>query len=180
LKALGKPNAEGGGLFVNPDQWDGYPPARERLFDQIAAAGNVVVLTGDIHSAWANDLARDPNNPDIASGGYDASTGAGALGVEFVATSISSPGLDDPDGVITGLVHSQNPHVRHLDFNHRGYLLLDLTPARVACEYWSVATVQQRDPAQTLHAVLEVQHGRPHLLASTPTTPPADPPPPAP
>lgn len=50
LKALGRANADGGGLFVNPDQWDGYPPCRDRVFDMIdAAGGNVVVLTGDIH-----------------------------------------------------------------------------------------------------------------------------------
>jgi len=180
LKALGRSNADGGSLFVNPDQWDGYPPARERLFDMFGPASNVVVLTGDIHSAWANDLTRDPNNPDPAAGGYDAATGQGSLAVEFVTTSITSPGIDDPDGVLVGIVTSQNPHVKHVDLNHRGYLLLDLTPARVVGEFWTVDTVQVPGAGHQFSAAFEVQHGSHRLLPSAQTTPPANPPAPAP
>lgn len=172
LKAVGRPNAEGGGLFVNPDQWDGYPPARERLFDSIAAAagGNVVVLTGDIHSAWANDLARDPNNPDPSTGGYDPATGAGALAVEFVTTSITSPSLvPDPDGALTRLVQSQNPHVRHVNLNDRGYLLLDIDPERIVGEFWRIDTVAAPSGVQVLDAAWEVRHGTPHLVPAAPT-----------
>ncbi len=180
LKALGKPNADGGSLFVNPDQWDGYPPARDRLLDTLAAAGNVVVLTGDIHSAWGNDLTRDPNNPNVAGGGYDAATGQGSLAVEFVMTSVTSPGIDDPDGVFTGLVYSQNPHVKHVDLNNRGYLLLDVTPARVVGEWWNVDTVAVPSNGHTFSAALEVQHGTNRLVPSAQTTPPAGAPPLAP
>ena len=176
LKALGRSNADGGSLFVNPDQWDGYPPARERLFDMFGPASNVVVLTGDIHSAWANDLTRDPNNPDPSAGGYDAATGQGSLAVEFVTTSITSPGIDDPDGVLVGIVQSQNPHVKHVDLNQRGYLLLDLTAARVVGEFWTVDTVQVASAGHTFSTAFEVQHGSRRLLPSAQTTPPANPP----
>jgi alkaline phosphatase D len=179
LKAIGKPNAEGGGLFVNPDQWDGYPPCRDRVFDMIdAAGGNVVILTGDIHSAWANDLSRDPNNPDVAAGGYDPSTGAGSRAVEFVATSISSPSLVDPDPIYYQIISSQNPHVRHADLERRGYLLLDLQPERVVGEFWAVDTVAVPSPLQSFVTALEVRHGAHHLVPSAQT--PAKPNPPAP
>ena len=75
------PNALGGGLFPNSDQWDGYQPARDRVYAVLkgsngqAPVNNVVVLTGDIHSSWAADLSQDPNNPVVGSGGYDAVTG---------------------------------------------------------------------------------------------------------
>ena len=171
LKALGRSNADGGSIFVNPDQWDGYPPARERLFDLIEPTGNVVVLTGDIHSAWANDLARDPNNPDVAAGGYDAATGQGSIAVEFVTTSITSPGVDDPDGLFARIVHGQNPHVRHLDLDHHGYLLLDITAERVVGEYWSVDTVLAPSNNQVFSAAFEVRDGTRHLVPSAPTRP---------
>lgn len=182
LKALGRPNAEGGGLFVNPDQWDGYPPARERLFDSLeAAGGNVVVLTGDIHSAWANDLTRDPNNPDPAAGGYDPGTGAGALGVEFVATSITSPSLvADPDGALVRLVREQNPHVRHVNLNDRGYLLLDIDAERIVGEFWRIDSVAAPSAVQVLDAAWEVRHGTNHLVPSAQTPPKPSPPAPAP
>ena len=186
LKALGRTNADGGSLFVNPDQWDGYPPARDRLFDVFAGAmapppvDNVVVLTGDIHSAWAADLTRDPNNPDPAAGGYDPATGAGSLAVEFVTTSITSPGIDDPDGSLARLAANQNPHFRHIDLNQRGYLLLDVTPERVVGEFWAVDTVAVTSNVQTFTAAWEVQHGTRRLVASAMTNPRPNPPAPAP
>jgi alkaline phosphatase D len=181
LKALGRPNAVGGSLFVNPDQWDGYPPCRDRVFDMIdAAGGNVVVLTGDIHSAWANDLARDPNNADVANGGYDPATGAGSRAVEFVATSITSPGLPDPDGLFAGIIFGQNPHIRHADLDRRGYLLLDIQPQRVVGEFWVVDTVAAPSAVQSFVTAFEVQHGTNRLVPSAMTTPKPSPPPPAP
>ncbi len=181
LKALGRPNAEGGGLFVNPDQWDGYPPCRDRVFDMIdAAGGNVVVLTGDIHSAWANDLARDPNNPDVANGGYDKATGAGSRAVEFVTTSITSPGLPDPDGTFAGIIFSQNPHIRHADLDRRGYLLLDIQPARVVGEFYVVDTVAAPSAVESFVTAFEVQAGSNHLVPSAQTPAKAHPPAPAP
>ncbi len=42
------------------DRWDGYPAARQRVYDGIkASGGNVVVVSGDSHAFWANDLLDD-------------------------------------------------------------------------------------------------------------------------
>jgi len=48
-------------ITLNNDQWDGYRPERERLFDFIVdnEIDNMVVLTGDIHTQWAMDLPYD-------------------------------------------------------------------------------------------------------------------------
>ncbi len=181
LKALGRPNAEGGGLFVNPDQWDGYPPCRDRVFDMIdAGGGNTVVLTGDIHSAWASDLTRDPNNPAASAGGYDPLTGDGARAVEFVTTSITSPGLPDPDGLLAGIVFAQNPHIKHVDLDRRGYLLLDIRPERVVGEFWVVDTVAAPSAVESFVTAFEVGHGTNRLRPSAMTPPKADAPPLAP
>jgi alkaline phosphatase D len=169
LKALGLPNALGGGFFLNPDQWDGYQPARNRLYAAVKGSdggppiGNLVVLTGDIHSSWASDLTQDPNNPDAGAGGYDPGTGRGSLAVEFVGTSVTSPGLDDPSGEIAAYLRSQNPHFKYIDLNKRGYMLLDVTHQRVACEWWHVETVSSPDSRQTLARTFEVRDGAAHL-----------------
>ena len=46
------------GITVNNDQWDGYNAERKKLYDIILNNNikNVIVLTGDIHTAWAMDL----------------------------------------------------------------------------------------------------------------------------
>ena len=93
VKVQGAPNSAGGGVYFNSDAWDGYLPARNRVYDVIkgdaghAPVNNVVVLTGDIHSSWAADLTQDPNNANVATGGYNPLTGQGSLAVEFVGTS---------------------------------------------------------------------------------------------
>jgi alkaline phosphatase D len=53
-----------GNTIINPDQWDGYAPARNRLLQTLAdhQIGNNVVLSGDIHSSWCNDLTLNPWN----------------------------------------------------------------------------------------------------------------------
>lgn len=177
LKIVPAPRAAGGGVFANPDQWDGYQPARDRIFDLLRGSAerppvnDVIVLTGDIHSGWAADLTPDPNNPNVGAGGYDPATGAGSLAVEFVCTSISSPGLADPSGTITGLLRSVNPHFKHIDLNRRGYTLLDLTPERVVAEWWVVDTVESPSANETFTVAFEVRRGTNRLVPSARTEP---------
>lgn len=187
LKLQGAPNAQGGGVFYNPDQWDGYQPARDRLYAVIKGSDgqprvdNVVVLTGDIHSSWAADLSQDPHNRDLASGGYDPVSGQGASAVELVGTSISSPGIDsDTSGATARTLRAINPHFKYINLHQRGYMLLDVTRERLVSEWWLVDTVAAASTVQTLGAVFEVVHGSNRLAPSAQTTPRANPPAPAP
>ena len=52
-----------GKLVLNVDQWDGYAAARKRLLDFIQSENvdDVVVLTGDIHSAAGGNLGAGPS-----------------------------------------------------------------------------------------------------------------------
>jgi len=186
LKLQGAPLAAGGGVFLNSDQWDGYQPARDRVYAVLegdatqAPVSDVVILTGDIHSSWAADLSRDPNNPVVAAGGYDPATGLGSRAVEFVGTSITSPGVTDQGNQIAALLRSINPHFKFIDLNRRGYMLLDVTRERVVCEWWYVETVQVPSPLQTFGAAFEVRHGTNRLQPSAQTQPPSSAPPLAP
>jgi alkaline phosphatase D len=183
LKGVGAANAAGGGVFLNSDQWDGYQPARNRIYDIIngnagqPGVGNVVVLTGDIHSSWAADLTQDPNNPDVASGGYNPATGAGSRAVEFVGTSVTSPGIDtDTNGGIAGFLRSVNPHFKYINLHRRGYMLVDVDPERVVCEWWFVDTVAQPSGGQSFAVAFAVAHGSQRLVPASQTVPPAAPP----
>ncbi len=180
LKAQAAPLAAGGGLFFNSDQWDGYQPARDRLYGVLegdaahAPVNNCVILTGDIHSSWAADLSQDPNNPNPATGGYDPSTGEGSRAVEFVGTSISSPGLNDPNASTAAFLRGVNPHFKHIELNQRGYMLIDVTRERVVCEWWYVDTVASLSNVQVFGVALAVQDGSNRLQAAAMTTPRAN------
>lgn len=140
---------------LNPDQWDGYGPARERLFRTLTdnQIDNVVVLSGDIHSSWCNDLARNPWSPD-----YSAATGKGVVAVEFVTPAVSSPGPANgaPPPVADGTaaqLRQISPHMKYIDLYRRGYVLLDITPQRVQGEVYHVPTVDQRVGGEVLSAI---------------------------
>ncbi len=105
-----------GGAFVNFDQWDGYPLARQRLLDFIAgeALENVVILSGDLHVGGLGDIgaiAADEDSPVVAA--------------EIVTTSISSGSIDDATDIeplVAGL-----KRIRHFNALDRGYVTSELT-----------------------------------------------------
>lgn len=153
--------------FLNVDQWDGYPVARTRLFDAIEAqgTGDVVVLTGDIHSSWAMDLTRDPE-----AGGYDPATGSGSLAVEFVVPAVTSPGLGFDIGDSLEL---DNPWMKFVDTDRRGFVVLDVTPERVQAAYTLFDEIEtEEQPAIAITAAMATYAGAPYVVDDgTPAAP---------
>ena len=181
------PVAGTGGLLLNPDQWDGYAAERRRLWDLIrggqaapaVSLNNVVILTGDIHTSWAMDITEDPNNP-LA---YNPLTGDGSMAVEFVCPSVTSPGLGLPpqaETLLESLAPSQNPHMKYIDLQQRGYILLDITPERTQAEWYYVPTISETNDGEALGAVFATTDGANRLASGTQSEPRADAPPPAP
>ncbi|HEV8314916.1 MAG TPA: alkaline phosphatase D family protein [Burkholderiaceae bacterium] len=183
LKVLPGTLAAGGGVFFNSDQWDGYQPARDRIYAVLQGdathppVSDVVVLTGDIHSSWAADLTQDPNNPSVVAGGYNPLTGEGSRAVEFVGTSVTSPGVDrDTTGAIADSLRPANPHFKYINLHRRGYMLLDVTPQRAVAEWWYVDTVASPSNLEIFAAAFEVQHGTNRVVPSAQTQPRSNPP----
>ncbi|MES2621572.1 MAG: alkaline phosphatase D family protein, partial [Bacteroidota bacterium] len=120
---------------INPDAWDGYPVERKEILDSfyLHQVKNVIVLTGDIHTSWAFDLVQNPKDKNR----YNARTGQGVIGAEFVTPSISSGNLTArvPRGLakILGSMlmrKATNPHLRFQNMVDHGYILLDLDSTR--------------------------------------------------
>ena len=107
------------------DKWDGAASTRDRLFAAVESAklGNLIVTDSDVHFNSAGELKKnfaDERSP--------------TLGVEFVATSISSLG----DGYDTNERHSllmeQDPHIKFYNAQ-RGYVRHIVTPQRWQVDY---------------------------------------------
>lgn len=149
-----------GATIINPDQWDGYAPARERLYRHLVdqQINNNLVLTGDIHSSWCSDLTLNPW--DASS--YNPQTGAGVVGAEFVTPAVSSPG-PVPDPATAVLTAAQlsfvSPHMKYIDLYQRGYSVLDVSRERAQCEIYHVDTVDQPSSNQQLSAVFISEAG---------------------
>jgi alkaline phosphatase D len=146
---LFSPLAPPGTRIQNADVWDGYPAARERVlaFLERERVDNLAVLTGDVHSSWAIDVPRHQRG-DRA---YDGRTGRGSIAVELVAPAISSPPLftDAAMRDRSSLLKLFAPHLKYLEGESRGYVLLDITRRRLQADWYFVPTVAERTSRET-------------------------------
>jgi len=133
------PLENGFGGILNIDQWDGYTDERDQLYNMITTnnINNLVVLTGDIHTSWVND---------IPLGNYDGSTCTGSLGVEFVTTSVTSTSFLTFDA--SWLVQLANPHNQYVETSKRGYLILDVNKTRIQGDYYYMNDVESPTPGE--------------------------------
>jgi alkaline phosphatase D len=145
----------------NADSWDGYRAARSRVFDAATSAGggHLVVFTGDVHSSWAYDLARDP----FEAKSYDPQSGRGAVGTEIVTPAVTSPAGLNPDR--QPAIRAARPHLKFLEAGHRGYVVVELTRERLQADWWLVPTVTERVSAETRAIRLVSEAAAPHLVA---------------
>ncbi|MDU1662325.1 MAG: alkaline phosphatase D family protein, partial [Stenotrophomonas maltophilia] len=134
------------------DAWDGYPAARKRLLQAMQAGGqgNAIVLGGDWHSTFVNDLKLD----------FDAAS-APVVATEFIAPAISSGGDDTPYGPYYGSSIPQNPHIRYFDGDRRGWWKLQLNRQTVDAELRFADSVLHADAPVRTAARFQVTHGRP-------------------
>jgi alkaline phosphatase D len=129
-----------GVLETHTDRWDGAVAGRDRLFTAIADSkvSGVVTLTGDVHDNWAGDLKRRFDDEKSAT-----------LGVEFIATSISSDGDGTDSRRDIGKVRSLNPHIKFFN-GQRGYVRHIVKRDRWQADFRVVDKVsEQRRPIAT-------------------------------
>ena len=147
-------------VIVNGDQWDGYQVAQRALVETFTGVDDVVVLTGDIHSSWANEIPRD-----AATYTVDRELGTGSAGVEFVCPSITSDGFAERFGsadtarLLTTGVQAGNPWVRYLDGVFHGYGVLDVTADRVQYDFWGVTSRDDPDTEVTFREAFQSERG---------------------
>ncbi len=146
------------GQPVNGDQWDGYDPERVKLYNYVIDNNvpNMVVLTGDIHTSWANDLPMS---------GYNSGTGANSAGVEFVTTSVTSPGLPIPAG--EALIMSLNDHIKDVNLADRGFYILDVNQDRCQADYYTIGSVTDATTSVSHDASWQTLDGSRHLSSAS-------------
>ena len=140
----------GEGQRVWTDAWDGYPGARRRLLESMAARklANPVVIGGDVHMNFVADLKADfddPKSPVIAS--------------EFAGTSITSP-AGSWQKALPALL-PENPHIKYARADHRGYVRASIAGGRLTAELVGIDTVKKPDSRAEVLARFVVEDGKP-------------------
>lgn len=116
---------EGEDKRYSMDQWPGYEFSRRRLlrFLHDRKLTNTVVLTGDIHTSWVNDLQLDFQDSKSP-----------LVGTEFVGSSLSSSGNGGKPIREYERAAAQNDFVKWHNTN-RGYVSCEVTPTSWTSHY---------------------------------------------
>ena len=136
-------------IAYSMDQWPGYEMERRQLLDFFGDRPglNPVVLTGDIHSNWANELTRaaDPDHEH-------------PVAAEFVGTSITSggDGTASPGHLLKTL--AENPFVKFHNAE-RGYVKCELTAGQWRTDYRTVQHVTRRNTPVNTRASFILEAG---------------------
>ena len=158
IQMFGKP--------INADAWDGYPAARDRLLNFVEQRDikNVVFLTGDVHSSWAADIAKNPYDWRE----YNRFTNDGALAVEIVTPSVTSPSIPVPGlqqivGDVGNILKPENPHIRYVDLKNRGFVTLNIKQDKLTSQWHHVPIVGFKNNQSFVDRTLYVNSGEAKL-----------------
>lgn len=181
------------------DIWDGYPAERQQIVDHITNndIDNVVILSGDIHSSFANDVVTNPvlypleqfQYLPVPNPTYNPETGAGSAAVEFVTPSVSAANFDENlgDGTAaqfefitnnpievppgSGNFFNYNPHMKHVDLDQNGYVLVDLQAGQAQGNYYYVPTVLEPSDEEDFGTGVFTNDGDNYLTTSNEASP---------
>lgn len=143
----GTPDAE----RYSMDQWPGYEVSRRRLlqFFHDRKVPNPIVLTGDIHINWVNDLQLHADSGK-----------APVVGTEFVGTSMTSAGNGGNRIPEYERAAEQNDFVKFYNSN-RGYVMCELTPKTWTSHFRATPFVDKKGAPVFTPASFVVEAGRP-------------------
>jgi len=121
------------GIPLSYEQWDGYQADRNRIIDHVMDnnINNVMVITGDIHTSWANDVPVKGQN-------YNPNTGADSAFVEFIGPSITTGANIN---VPTSAIMFSNPHIKYVELTQDGYFTLDIDENRAQADWNYVSSI---------------------------------------
>jgi alkaline phosphatase D len=136
------------GLPFDLDAWDGYPAARERLYAAFREAGaHPIVVSGDSHAFWANNLYDD---------------GGQLVASEFGTSSITSPSDEEELGGIPlgKMLQEANKEVVYCNQKAKGYILLTLTRDNARADLVAVSTILAKPYEAKTIATFDVAPGK--------------------
>jgi alkaline phosphatase D len=136
------------------DAWDPYVRDRQRLLNLFhrGKVRNPVIITGDWHSTFANNLKLDfddERSPTVAA--------------EFVTPAITSGGDGQPYGPYYGPMIPANPHIKYFEGDKRGYFRARLTRRSWETDVRYVSRVERQSARVFTGASFVVEDGVPGL-----------------
>jgi alkaline phosphatase D len=139
---------------VSTDDWGGYPEARRRLLSGAAQRSqNLMVLGGDIHAFFANNLKVKPSivtDPIV--------------GTEFLCSAISAPLAKN-----YAEFRRENPTTKFHSADKHGYTIVDLTADEANITFRAISDARDQNATVSTLKEFKVLAGNPGVRTSQST-----------
>src|SRR5206468_12344526 len=122
------------GLPWGGEMRDGHAADRQRFYALVGKArANAIVVSGDGHGFWANEL-------------WDAETGGERVAVEFGAPGITSPGPGESIAALPlgDAFAKYNREVLYNNQTAKGFVLLTLAHGSAVAELIAVSSIRDK------------------------------------
>lgn len=139
---------DGSGRSTFSDQWDGYSANRTRVLDGLSRSNvtGPLVLSGDVHSFWVNDLNAGNGQP-VAS--------------EIVTSALAAA---SPPPSRFGEALANNRHIRFSDVKQAGYVLVDISRSSLVADLRAVRDRMSSDSPVASIATFGMDHRQRQLV----------------
>ena len=135
-------------IAVSAEDWDGFPNERRALLKELAAAGNVLILSGDLHCFFAGtpfvEGDEETRVVELTTSSVSSTTWK-----DGIARTLSTGGMvpaavqalaQNIELLLTNDVARPNPHLAYLDLGRNGYSVVEVSKNDVTMTLRSLAT----------------------------------------
>jgi alkaline phosphatase D len=148
-------------VSISADDWDGFPNERRELLGELAAAGNAVILSGDLHCFFAG-TPFVPDDPalrvvELTTGSVSSTTWLDAI--EGNLTQDASIPMDaallvqNIGLLLADRTRRPNPHLAFQELGRHGYSVIEVSGTELSMTLHTIG----RDDVTTRPADLEVE-----------------------
>ena len=156
-------------ISISAEDWDGFPNERRALLKELAQAGNVLVLSGDLHCFFAGTPFVEG---DEATRVVELTTGSmtSTTWLDGIAGSVVQDGslpmnvellVQNVGVLLTDDVRRPNPHLAFQELGKNGYSVVEVGPDDV------LMTVRAIDPAHVGTAPAKLRQKLDDLFEAT-------------
>lgn len=123
-------------ISISAEDWDGFPNERRALLRELSAAGNVVVLSGDLHSFFVGTPFLDGDEAtrvvELTTGSATSSTWLDNIQADLTQGSALPMDVQVLIALLPTLLRDPNtkpnPHLAYQDLQSNGYSLVEVGP----------------------------------------------------
>jgi alkaline phosphatase D len=150
-------------IAISAEDWDGFPNERRALLTELSRAGNVVILSGDLHCFFAGTPFVEGDEEtrviELTTGSVSSTTW-----LDGIEGSLDQDGsipmevqalVQNVDALLADPLHRPNPHLAYRKLDRNGYSLVEVSEEAVAMTIHSIATKHVATAPRDLSAGLD-------------------------